>query len=165
MGGDKKTQWQWFWSLPSFKPHPFVFLCVSSFHPALARSLSLTKTPSLPFHHPPKPSFHHKHTSPTEVGEVGEAFDALFWSIFPSLFLVVTIYHWPLDRQLSFNKNSWKSIIYFLCLKIFCTDKITRFGPQSSVFHVRCQWHSNITVHHLFRTNHNHNHKIAYLHL
>jgi hypothetical protein len=64
VGGDKKTEWCM--TLSSFKPHPFVFLCVSSIHHALA--CSLDNTPSLPFHHPPKPSFHHKHTSTTEVG-------------------------------------------------------------------------------------------------
>jgi hypothetical protein len=44
--GDNEATW--FVTLPSFKPHPIVYLCVSSIHPTLTRSL--TFTPSLPIH-------------------------------------------------------------------------------------------------------------------
>ena len=48
--------------------------------------------------HPlPKPSFHPKHSCPTECREVGKAVHELFWCFFgrfPLVLLVVTIYHW-----------------------------------------------------------------------
>ncbi len=93
MGGDKKTEWCM--TLSSFKPPTFVFLCVSSIHPALKRSL--TNPTSLPFLHPPKPSFHPKHTSTSEVGRGwGNFWRAFlfFCSFFSPFFVVVTIYHW-----------------------------------------------------------------------
>ena len=46
---------------------------------------------------PPKPSFHPKHSCPTECREVGKAVHELFWCFFgrfPLVLLVVTIYHW-----------------------------------------------------------------------
>jgi hypothetical protein len=87
VSGDKQTELCM--TLSSFKPHPFVFLCVSSIHHALARSL--TNTPSLPFHHPPKPSFHHKHTSTIggeRLGKLLTSFFVFFVSFFRRFLLL-----------------------------------------------------------------------------
>ena len=112
VGGDKQTEWCM--ALSFFKPHPFVFLCVSSIHPAPERSL--TNTPSLPFHHPPKPSFHHKHTSTTEgrerLGKLSTRFFVFFCSFLQPFFVVVTIYHW-IENFLLIN-TAKKSIISVL---------------------------------------------------
>ena len=103
VGGDKQTEWCM--ALSFFKPHTFVFLCVSYIHPAPERSL--TNTPSLPFHHPPKPSFHHKHTSTTEVGRGWGNFRRAFLFF---LFLFSAVFcccnDLPLDRIFFIDKYS-----------------------------------------------------------
>jgi hypothetical protein len=61
-GDEKET---WCLSLPSLTPHTIVFLCVSSIHTTLERSLTSIASVRIAF--PPKPNFQHKHHCPTRV--------------------------------------------------------------------------------------------------
>ncbi len=78
--GGLRQKMTWFRLLPSFKPNPFMFLCVFSFHPTLEPSL--TSIPSLPILFPPKPYFQHKHHRPTRVKNVGRPSTSFFVPVF-----------------------------------------------------------------------------------
>jgi hypothetical protein len=89
-GWDKKITW--FRSLPSFIPHPFRFLCVSSIQPTLEPSL--TSFSSLPIPPHPLAILSTQTPPPAKSKKCGKAFDELFRSSFPLFSLVITIYHW-----------------------------------------------------------------------
>ena len=90
-GDEKKT---WCLNLPSYTRHTIVFVCVSSNHPTLERSL--TRIPSLPIPPPPKPYFQPKHHRPTRGKKMLESLRRAFLFLFSSFFIGCN--NLPLDR-------------------------------------------------------------------
>ncbi len=132
----------WFHTHPSLKTHPYVFLWVSSIHPAHAPSLTIT--PSLRIlPPPPPPSFNPKLNCQTGGTTSGKPSMTFFWSSFPLFLLVVTIYHW-IELFLSINiaVNLW-----YLLFKYF-----VRIKENVLVQPHLCHCHFNITVEHLSPT-------------